>query len=341
MYERFLNQLRQYLQAIRVLSKGYLPITLLSPSLQKVKETVQKENNNYDLLIKRLYLYYDMKLVTFGIDDKRNLIVQFPIFVHPYNQQHLTLYQIETVPVPIIDRNENTQSYTHIKVTKPYIALNSETYISLRIQELETCKKIGYKFYCEELFLVKHLSQHNCKSAIYFDSNAEIIKENCEFEYYYNKTDVKPSVLDSRNEIILANWPKTKYVVCKDNHEYPIKIPRHPYVLLKRSVLCNCDIHAEDHFLLESIAACPGKQSAMTIYFTVNATFIHYLDSLKEELEVPSLDVNQNWTMQEQILPISLQSTPFDNKLLKVPETLRGLVQQYKQKRPNIKYTQE
>ena len=89
-YERFLNQLRQYLQATRVLSKGYLPITLLSPSklniiLQKVKETIQKQNKNYNLLIKILYLYYDMKLVTFGIDDKRNLIVQFPVFVHPYN----------------------------------------------------------------------------------------------------------------------------------------------------------------------------------------------------------------------------------------------------------------
>ena len=98
MYERFLNQLRQYSQAIRVLSKGYLPITLLSPSklniiLQKVRETVQKENKDYDILIKRLYLYYDMKLVKFGIDDKRNLIVQFPVFVHPHNQQHLTLYQ--------------------------------------------------------------------------------------------------------------------------------------------------------------------------------------------------------------------------------------------------------
>ena len=86
MYERFLNQL-QYSQAITVLSKGYLTITLLSPSklnviLQKVRETVQKQNKNYDLLIKRLYLYYDMKLVTFGIDEKRNLIVQFPVFVH-------------------------------------------------------------------------------------------------------------------------------------------------------------------------------------------------------------------------------------------------------------------
>ena len=168
------------------MSKGYLPITLLSPSklniiLQKVRETVQKEIKDYDILIKQLYLCYDMKLVTFGIDDNRNLIVQFPVFVHPQNQQHLTLYQLETVPVPIIDRHENAQSYTHLQVTKPYITLNSETYISIRIQELEACKKIAFEFYCEELFVVKHRSQHNCESAIYFNSNTKIIKENCEF----------------------------------------------------------------------------------------------------------------------------------------------------------------
>ena len=61
MYERFLNQLRQYSQAIRVLSKGYLPIPLLSPSklniiLQKLRGTVQKENKDYDVFIKRLFI---------------------------------------------------------------------------------------------------------------------------------------------------------------------------------------------------------------------------------------------------------------------------------------------
>ena len=306
-----------------------------------MRETVQKEHKNHDILLKPLYLYYDMKLVTFGIDDKRNLIVQFPVFVHPQNQQHLTLYQLETVPVPIIDRNENGQSCTHLQVTKPYIALNSQTYISLRIQELEACKKIGYEFYCEELFVVKHISQHNCESAIYFDLNTEIIKENCEFQYFYNKTDVKPAILDGGNEIILANWPKSKYVICKDNHEYPIKLPRHLYVVLKRSVLCNYDIHAEEHSLLESIATCPGKQSNMTIYYRVNTAIMPYLDTFKEDLELPSLELNQNWTTQKQVLPISLQATPFDSKLLKAPGTLKGLVQQYKQKTQMLDKAQE
>ena len=67
MYERFINQLRMYSQVIRVLSKGYLPISLLPPSklntiLQEVKETLQVNNREYDLVMKRLYLYYDMKL---------------------------------------------------------------------------------------------------------------------------------------------------------------------------------------------------------------------------------------------------------------------------------------
>ena len=67
-----------------------------------------------------------MKLVTFGIDRKRNLILHFPIFVQPYTQQPLILYQLETVPVPIIDKNTKVNSYTELQIKKPYIALNSE-----------------------------------------------------------------------------------------------------------------------------------------------------------------------------------------------------------------------
>ena len=85
MYERFINQLKEYSCAIRILSKGYLPISLLPPSklariLQEVKQVLLKTNKNYGLVIKGMYKYYDMKLVTFGIDQNRNLIIQFPIF---------------------------------------------------------------------------------------------------------------------------------------------------------------------------------------------------------------------------------------------------------------------
>ena len=70
----------------------------------------------------------------------------------------------------------------------------------MRTQELSICKKIGYEFYCEDLFVVKYKNKYSCKSAIYFDFDAEAIKENCEFQYYFNKTDMKPAVLDMGHE---------------------------------------------------------------------------------------------------------------------------------------------
>ena len=80
LYERCVSQLKEYSRVIRILSKGYLPISLLPPSklakiLCEVKQVLLKTNKNYGLVIKGMYKYYDMKLVTFGIDQDRNLIV--------------------------------------------------------------------------------------------------------------------------------------------------------------------------------------------------------------------------------------------------------------------------
>ena len=78
-------------------------------------------------------------------------------------------------------------------------------YISLQPQELLTCKEIGCEFYCEELFVVKHKSNYSCESVIYFNLSSNIITENCNFAYYFIKTDIKPTFLNGRSEIILAN----------------------------------------------------------------------------------------------------------------------------------------
>ena len=124
-----------------------------------------------------------MQLVIFGIDSNMNLVIQFPVFMQSYMQKPLISYQLETGPVPVLDLNMKAQSYTHLRIKKPYIALNSETYIPLRQEELRSCKKIGYEFYCKELFVVKHKSSYSCESAIYFNLTTNIIKNNCDFDF--------------------------------------------------------------------------------------------------------------------------------------------------------------
>ena len=54
-----------YATSIRMLAKGYLSISLITPSelreiLNDVKIALRKTNPDYDLVIDRLHLYYDM-----------------------------------------------------------------------------------------------------------------------------------------------------------------------------------------------------------------------------------------------------------------------------------------
>ena len=80
LYRELITQLHSYVSAIRVLVKGYLPTTLLTPRklqgiLAEVKKSLQHTNPDYTLVLDRLHLYYNMQLVTFGIDKDMNLVI--------------------------------------------------------------------------------------------------------------------------------------------------------------------------------------------------------------------------------------------------------------------------
>ena len=164
-------------------------------------------------------------------------MIQFPVFIQPYTQKPLILYQLETVPVPILDRNNKAHPYMHL-----------------------------------------HKTSYSCESAIYFNLTTDIIKNICNFDFYFNKTDITPTVLFGGNKIVLTNWPNVKHIICNVNNDIPVKISSHPYVLINRSVLCNCEIEADNHYLLESIATCDNKDSNLVMYFTINMAFTNYLD---------------------------------------------------------------
>ena len=186
---------------------------------------------------------------------------------------------------------------------------------------------IGYEFYCKELFVIKHKSSYSCESAIYFNLTTDIIKNNCNFDFYFNKTDVTPTVLDGGDEIVLANWLNDKHTICNVNNDIPVKIPSHPYVLVNRSVLCNCGIEADNHHLLESIATCDNKISNLVMYFTINIAFTNYLDMLPNLTS--SSPLIKDGTKYEQSLPLNLSIPDFDSSLKLAPTSLKDFMHIY------------
>ena len=200
---------------------GHLPPLLFPPTvLQNVTahaiEMVHKTHPDYDLAIENLTEYYDMKLATFGLDSDGSMVVAFPDFIKDHASKPKTLYEIEMVKVPIPNQNEEADSYSEVKYSKPYLAINYDYYIQLRIQELHMCKQIRHTYYCEELFLIKHKSKHSCESTIFYNLTADVVYSVCQFDYFYNIT-VPPSILDGGSNILLANTLSPKRLICMED----------------------------------------------------------------------------------------------------------------------------
>ena len=179
------------------------------------------------------------------------------------------------VKVPILDKNIKADSYSEVKYSKLYLAINDDYYIQLRIQELQMCKQIRHTYYCEELFLVKHKTKHSCESAIFCNLTADVVYSVCQFDYYYNTT-VPPSILDGGSNILLANMLSPKRLICMQDSPMAWPLPSHPYVLVNRSILCNCHLQTGLNYLLKSLSSCDSGP-IFTMYFTVNSAFQNFM----------------------------------------------------------------
>ena len=76
-------------------------------------------------------------------------------------------------------------------------------------------------------------------------------------------------------------------------------------MLVNRSILCNCGIEAENHFLLESLATCQDVNSRLVMYFTVNTAFINYFDQFPNLTGSLEFLITKSKTTFEQTLIIS------------------------------------
>ena len=106
LYKELITQVHIYTALIRILEKGYLPISLITPSKLKdipnnVKNAIRKTNPDYDLVIDRPHLYYNMQLVTFDINKDKS----YNEISHIYPTLHTTATDI------ISDRNSTSSSH--------------------------------------------------------------------------------------------------------------------------------------------------------------------------------------------------------------------------------------
>ena len=123
-YREAVKAARDFLDGIAIVTQGRLPRALISDNqlrqiLGKVDAMVKRNYPDYVLAATHISHYVDMKMVTFAVDQQtHSLIVTFPAFIKNYKQPPLSLYEVETVPVPMLDKNVKANSYSQVRIEK-------------------------------------------------------------------------------------------------------------------------------------------------------------------------------------------------------------------------------
>ena len=89
-----------------------------------------------------------------------------------------------------------------------------------------------------------------------------------------------PNVLDGGPQILLANILTPKRLICTYASDMAHPVPSHDYVLVNRSILCNCHMESGLTYLLKSIAFCETASADYTMSFALNLAFLYMIQDL-------------------------------------------------------------
>ena len=174
-YIRYKSALDDTLSRIENLNSGYLTHHILDPQilgkyLEAVEDDLEETAPEYEPVFTSVYQYYGNSLISFTdmIDD---LLLQLPILIKIKVQVPMSLFSIETTPVPLDAETyiEEKREYTQIIPETELIAQTETNYVPLTQAQISLCAKIGYMYYCEYAHLLKKRTEHPCMSAIYYD----------------------------------------------------------------------------------------------------------------------------------------------------------------------------
>ena len=212
-YIRYESALDDTLIGIEILNSGYLTHHILDPQilgkyLEAVEDDLKETAPEFEPVFTSVYQYYGNSLISFTntIDD---LLLQLPILIKLKVQVPMSLFSIETAPVPLDAETYigEKREYTQIIPETELIALTETNYVPLTQAQISLCAKIGYMYYCEYAHLLKKRTEHTCMSAIYYDQESDIKAEQCKTIVTFD-TILESKILDAGNLLILLNLQK-------------------------------------------------------------------------------------------------------------------------------------
>ena len=286
---------------------------VLSKYLETIEDDLEDTAPEYKPVFTSVYQYYGNSLASFTntIDD---LLLQLPILIKLKVQIPMSLFSIETVPIPLDAETYlgEKREYTQIIPETECIALTDNNYVPLTQVQISLCAKIGYTHYCEYAHLLKKHTEHTCRSAIYYDQESAIKANQCKTIVTFDNIP-ESKILDAGNILILSNLQKPWTIACKDiSRVFEIEYSTYPF--LNRLELCECSLTAGNYLLSQTVTNCGDMPQARDGYFTTYYTFnkiILDIIAVKCDIQVDDRTITQSTLLHDDIPGYNLPTLEF------------------------------
>ena len=275
----------------------------LTKYLEIIEDDLEDTAPEYEPVFTSVYQYNGNSLSSFTntIDD---LLLQLPILIKLKVQVPMSLFSIETAPVPLDAETYigDKREYSQIIPETQYIPLTDNNYVPLTQVQISLCAKIGYAYYCEYAHLLKKRTEHTCMSAIYYDQESKIKANQCKtIVPFVNILESK--ILDASNILILLNLQKPWTIACKDVSRV-FEIEYSTYHVLNRLELCEYSLTAGNYLLSQTDTNCRDMPEARDGYFTTYYAFskiILDIITVKFDIQVDNRTITQSTLLHDDI----------------------------------------
>ena len=166
-----------------------------------------------------------------------------------------------------------TEHY-HYYETNSVSFTNTEDYLDQN--QLNSCLKLHTDYLCPNLRLTAFTYVLSCAAAVFQTTpDDSLIHSICQFTYYEHFTP-PPAVLETQDEILLANLPPKWQLVCANQIDRPIPLDSAIFAIVNKNDLCTCGISAQHIFLYKSMHMCTTPDASVTLYYMHNKALLAY-----------------------------------------------------------------
>ena len=317
----YIDYLHRFLDGLDELSTGRLTYEILDPkvlqdNLHSISQKLEENKAGYELVLTEARDYYTSPLLIYT-NLNGSLLLQIPIYLKEIRQPPMSLYALETLPVPYDSETYKgvKNQFTRVSLTKDYFAAHALYYVLITEGQLKRCLKIHAVYLCENSFLRVNVHADSCESAIYYRKPASTIVKHCEINFIQNKKH--PSrIVDIENTLVLSNLPKPWILMCNGNRKV-YNVTYSTYAIIDRNEFCKCSLSAGyDYYLHKTMLSCDEDDTRYSrvaniaiqyapnkaIFDLMEATFKYPIrESVRNSLcmtstQIPNYDLhNLNW----------------------------------------------